>query len=79
MTPPTPAPTPSRGIHWIWLVVALVLGLLLGRVLFYKAPGGELLGTCTTGDTTIVARNVTEPRCLEICPGGPGCTWTQNP
>jgi hypothetical protein len=77
MTPPTPHPSPLRWrVHWIWLVVALAAGLLIGRVLFSKVPGPPL-GSCTRPppDTTIVARNVTQQECKTACPE---CIWTQN-
>jgi hypothetical protein len=76
MTPPTPAPAPKRGIHWIWLVVALAVGVFIGYVLFYKGPPG-LTGTCTkpAPDTTIVGRGMTQQECKNVCPE---CTWTQG-
>ena len=76
----SPAPAQARlTFHWIWLVVAMVVGLVLGwtgrTMVTYSKIGPT--GTCIMADTTTVfANSITKDDCLAKC--GSGCTWHQN-
>jgi hypothetical protein len=61
----------------------IVYGLLLLAVavpaVYYATtcdPDVQPTGTCLRSDTTIVASNVTEEGCRDVCPR---CTWRQAP
>lgn len=71
---PSPASVfPRRNLCWLYILIALVAGVLIGRyVLYSKTTGGGPLGNCVASDSTIFASNVTAETCQSRCPT---CTW----
>lgn len=70
---PSPTPVPARrSLCWLYILIALAAGMLIGRfVLYSKTPGGPV-GNCVTPDTIIRATAVTATECTRICTN---CTW----
>jgi len=85
MASPESSPPPQkRGFHWIWIVLALVIGLAAGLVLRpvvappraameEGCPCVTTVGTCYNRDGQPVGQNVPQSACH--CTG---CTWQRN-
>ena len=79
MAPPPTVDTfrPRPSVWWLYVLAALILGYVIGRVhqktLLAKQAGP--VGTCYTSDSTVSQRNVTQPTCQSTCST---CTWVQN-
>lgn len=63
---------PRRSLCWLYVLIALVAGLLVGRYVLPTIRMTKPLGTCVRPDGTILARSVTAAECRSLCPE---CTW----
>jgi hypothetical protein len=68
---PSPAlVTARRSLCWLFILIALVAGILIGRYVLYSRGGPR--GNCVRPDTSIAASGVTASECQRTCPE---CTW----
>ena len=77
--PAAPPPDPAHRRRRIYLVIAFLIGVVVGIIICYSIsvwnlPSGPP-GDCVHPDGSVYMRGVTQAYCRRVCPS---CTWVQN-